>query len=109
MTTLGHGATGRERQELGVTTEGPALIVTDLCTMKPEAGTKEFEVVSVHPGVTRDQVRDNTGWPIRFAGTVTETPAPDADELTALRTSTRERPGHTGPWQERHEHNTHFA
>jgi glutaconate CoA-transferase subunit B len=85
MTTLGHGATGRERKALGVTTEGPALIVTDLCTMKPEAGTREFEVVSIHPGVTRDQVRDNTGWPIRFAETVAETPAPGAAELTALR------------------------
>ena len=32
---------------------GPALVVTDLCMMKPHPDTKEFDVVSLHPGVTR--------------------------------------------------------
>ena len=85
MTSLGHGPTGRERRALGVTTEGPALLVTDLCTMTPEPESKEFEVVSLHPGVTRDQVRGATGWDVRFAGQVGETPAPTVRELEALR------------------------
>ena len=85
MTSLGHGVTGRERRAMGITTEGPTLVVTDLCTMTPDAETKEFEVVSLHPGVTREQVRENTGWDVRFADQVAETPAPDADELEALR------------------------
>ncbi len=68
VTSLGHGVTGRERREMGITTEGPVLVVTDLCTMAPDAETKEFEVVSLHPGVTREQVRENTGWDVRFAG-----------------------------------------
>ena len=85
MTTLGHGRTGRERRALGITTEGPALIVTDLCTLRPDPETKEFAVASVHPGVTREQVRAATGWEIRFADRVDETPAPTALELDALR------------------------
>jgi glutaconate CoA-transferase subunit B len=85
VTSLGHGITGRERRALGVTTEGPALVVTDLCTMTPDAETKAFEVVSLHPGVTREQVRENTGWDIRFAGAVAETPVPTRSELDALR------------------------
>jgi glutaconate CoA-transferase subunit B len=85
LTSLGHGPTGRERRALGLRTEGPSLIVTDLCTMRPEAGSKEFEVVTLHPGVTADAVRENTGWPVRFAAEVHETPAPTADELGALR------------------------
>jgi glutaconate CoA-transferase subunit B len=84
-TTLGHGPTGRERRALGVMTEGPALIVTDLCTMTPDADTKEFEVVSLHPGVTRDQVRENTGWDVRFADSVGETAPPSSHELAVLR------------------------
>ena len=24
-------------------------------------------VVSIHPGVTREQIQDNTGWPVRYA------------------------------------------
>ena len=86
MTSLGHGRTGRERREMGVTTEGPALVVTDLCMMKPHPETKEFDVVSLHPGVTRDQVRAQTGWDVRFADDGARRRARrDADELDALR------------------------
>jgi glutaconate CoA-transferase subunit B len=85
VTTLGHGRTGRERRALGIPTRGPVLIVTDLCTMRPDAETNEFQVASLHPGVTRDQVRSNTGWPIRFADAVGETPPPAATELEILR------------------------
>ena len=85
VTSLGHGVTGRERRAMGITTEGPALLVTDLCTMTPDTESKEFEVVSLHPGVTREHVRENTGWDVRFAGQVAETPAPDRHELDALR------------------------
>jgi glutaconate CoA-transferase, subunit B len=85
LTSLGHGPTGRERRALGLQTEGPSLIVTDLCTMRPDAESKEFEVATLHPGVTADGVRENTGWPIRFAGDVRETPPPTAGELAALR------------------------
>jgi glutaconate CoA-transferase subunit B len=85
MTTLGHGPTGRERRQMGIPTEGPALIVTDLCTMKPDPETKEFEVVTLHPGITREQARDNTGWDLRFAANVGETPPPDPRELEQLR------------------------
>ena len=59
--------------------------MTDLCTMTPDAETKEFEVVSLHPGVTRDQVRENTGWEVRFAAEVGETPVPAKGELETLR------------------------
>jgi glutaconate CoA-transferase, subunit B len=85
VTSLGHGVTGRERRAMGITTEGPALLVTDLCTMIPDDETKEFVVVSVHPGATKDQVRENTGWDLRFVDTVAETPAPTDGELEALR------------------------
>ena len=42
-------------------------------------------VVSMHPGVTREQVQTNAGWPVRFAATVAETPIPTDHELTVLR------------------------
>ena len=85
VTTLGHGPTGRERRALGLTTEGPALLVSDLCTMRPHAETKELHVTSLHPGVSRDLVVEQTGWPVAFADTVVETPAPTAHELEVLR------------------------
>lgn len=85
QTSLGHGPTGRERRELGVRTEGPALLVTDLCVMKPDVDTREFRVVSIHPGVTREQVVEATGWPVKFADEVVVTSAPTPAELAALR------------------------
>jgi glutaconate CoA-transferase subunit B len=85
QTSLGHGPTGRERRELGVRTRGPVLIVTDLCTMTPHPETNEFQVVTLHPGVTREQVATATGWPIAFAAQVNDTQPPSALELDALR------------------------
>jgi glutaconate CoA-transferase, subunit B len=85
LTSLGHGPTGRERRALGLRTEGPTLIVTDLCTMRPNAETKEFEVATLHPGVSPDQVRERTGWDVRFREPVDETAGPTPAELAALR------------------------
>ena len=85
QTSLGHGPTGRERRALGVRTDGPQLIVTDLCTMQPDPDTNEFAVTTLHPGVTADQVREQTGWPLRFHAIVEETALPSRDELDALR------------------------
>jgi glutaconate CoA-transferase subunit B len=85
VTSIGHGPTGRERRALGIQTEGPVLLVSDLCTMRPDSDTNELQVETMHPGVTRETVTRQTGWPVRFAEAVTETPAPTADELAVLR------------------------
>lgn len=85
LTSLGHGRTGRERRALGIPTEGPVLLVTDLCVMTPDPETKDFRVVSLHPGVTAEAVTAATGWAVRFAIDVCETPPPSILELEALR------------------------
>jgi glutaconate CoA-transferase, subunit B len=85
VTSLGHGEGGDHRARLGVKTRGPTRLVTDLCVFEPEAATKEMTVVSIHAGVTREQIQQSTGWPVRYATTVGETPPPTAHELDALR------------------------
>jgi len=85
LTSLGHGRTGRERRELGIRTKGPALLVSDLCIMRPDPETNELTVTSLHPGIAREQVRENTGWDVRFAERVAETEPPRAMELEVLR------------------------
>jgi glutaconate CoA-transferase subunit B len=40
---------------------------------------------SVHPGVTVEDVRAQTGWDLRVAGRVATTPEPTSDELAVLR------------------------
>ena len=85
VTSLGHGRTGVERRALCLKTQGPALLVTDLCVMTPDAATNEFTVASIHPGITRERIIENTGWPVRFAEAVAETAPPTNIELRALR------------------------
>lgn len=85
MTSLGHGEGGDHRQRLGVKTKGPSKLVTDLCIFEPDPATKEMTVVSIHPGVTREQIQENTGWTVRYANKVAETDAPTPKELEVLR------------------------
>ncbi|GAD63474.1 CoA-transferase subunit beta [Aquipseudomonas alcaligenes] len=85
ITSVGFGEGGEHRQQLGLPGKGPVGIITDLCIMEPEAGTHEFIVTALHPGVTREQVIEHTGWAIRFAEQVIETAPPTEVELQALR------------------------
>ncbi len=85
VTSFGHGQGGDDRARLGIKTKGPTKLVTDLAIFEPDPQTKEMTVVSIHPGVTREQIRGNTGWPVRYSATVTETPAPSEQELSVLR------------------------
>ena len=85
VTSLGHGKGGDDRAKHGVTTQGPTKVLTDLCVMEPDSASKELTVVSLHPGVSRAQVVESTGWPIKFAAKVVETPPPTAQELKVLR------------------------
>jgi glutaconate CoA-transferase subunit B len=85
VTSLGHGEGGGHRARLGVTTKGPTKLITDLCVFEPDGETKEMSVVSIHPDVTREQIDGNTGWTVRYADRVAETPPPTAAELATLR------------------------
>jgi glutaconate CoA-transferase subunit B len=85
VTSLGHGEGGDHRARLGVKTKGPTRLITDLCLFEPDAETKEMTVTSIHPGVTREKIQENTGWPVRYAAQVAETPPPSAQELSVLR------------------------
>jgi glutaconate CoA-transferase subunit B len=85
ITSMGHGEGGDHRARLGLATKGPTRLVTDLCIFEPDPRTKEMTVTAIHPGITRAEIAESTGWPVRFAATVAETPPPTAHELEVLR------------------------
>jgi glutaconate CoA-transferase subunit B len=85
ITSIGHGKGGDDRRKLGITTAGPTKVMTDLCVLEPDPQSRELTVFSLHAGVTRDQVIEATGWAVKFAGTVQETPPPTEKELAELR------------------------
>jgi glutaconate CoA-transferase subunit B len=66
------------------------VVVTDLGVLEPRGG--ELTLVATHPGVTADDARAATGWDLRVADDLKETPPPTEKELTTLR-SLRTRGG----------------
>ncbi|MBW8636164.1 CoA-transferase subunit beta [Hoeflea sp. WL0058] len=97
FTSFGHGDGGDARKKLGIETAGPTLLITDLAIWKPDPETKEFTVVSLHPGVTRDEVQATCGWTVKFADDLEVTPAPTELELKTLRDlRERTRIAHSG-------------
>ncbi|MFY0991730.1 CoA-transferase subunit beta [Halomonas sp. C05BenzN] len=85
VTTLGFGRDGKGRDGVPNIGKGPSRVITDLCVMKPDPESKELVVVSLHPGVTREDVIEATGWEIRFAEALESTPEPSERELEILR------------------------
>jgi len=97
FTSFGHGEGGDHRKRLGITTEGPVLLVTDLAVWQPDPLTKAFTVASIHPGATREQIAETCCWDVRYAADVAETPAPTELELATLRAlQERTRIAHQG-------------
>src|SRR6516162_11011734 len=72
LTTPGYltGAGAREAAGLPAGS-GPYRVITDLAVLGYHEATRRMQVLSLHPGVTLDQVQANTG----FQLTVAETPA----------------------------------
>lgn len=96
-TTLGFGNGGNDRRDMGIKTQGPVAVITDLCILKPDPTTKELQVAYLHPGVTREQVQEACEWTIRFTKDVQETPAATEAELSILRDlEERTREAHRG-------------
>ncbi len=98
VTSLGHGTGDNSRARLGVDTKGPTRMMTDLACWEPDPESREFTVVSLHPGVTREQVQDTVGWTVAFADALEETPPPTDEELSVLRDlKARTEAAHRGP------------
>jgi len=85
ITSLGHGTGGDHRARLGLKTQGPTRLLTDLCIFAPDPVTREMIVISIHAGVTREQIAANTSWEVRYASNAGVTPPPTREELQVLR------------------------
>jgi len=64
---------------------GRTTVVSDFGILETDATTGELFVTSRYPGTTLDQIRDTTGWPVKFADNLVETSAPSKQELSVLR------------------------
>jgi glutaconate CoA-transferase subunit B len=85
LTSPGFGTGRGWRETVGLTRGGPGRVITSLGTFgfDPESG--EMVLESLHPGVTLEELRAETGWPVRVAPDLRETPGPTREELDAIR------------------------
>jgi len=56
-----------EREKHGLKWGGPEAVISDLGIMRFDDKTKEMYVSAIFPGVTVDQIKENTGWDIKVA------------------------------------------
>jgi glutaconate CoA-transferase subunit B len=85
VTSPGHGGGGDWRARTGLAGGGPSAVITTLGVLRFDAETREMVLASVHPGVAAEEVRAQTGWPLRLADPVIETPPPSGGELAIIR------------------------
>jgi len=60
------------------------LVVTDLCVMDFGGPDHQVRLVSLHPGVTAEQVQENTGYPVVIPEEVAVTAAPTQEQLDII-------------------------
>ncbi|MGA2937208.1 MAG: CoA-transferase [Syntrophobacteraceae bacterium] len=86
LTTPGYltGPGARERAGLPAGC-GPYKVISTLALMGYDPESKRMRVESLHPGVTKEQVIENTGFEMLFLDVLPETPEPTDQELKLLR------------------------
>jgi glutaconate CoA-transferase subunit B len=73
-----------EREAAGLRGNGPQAVVTDLGILEPDENG-ELTLTALHPGVTVEQVKENTGWEIKVTSDLQITDPPTEVELRMLR------------------------
>ncbi|HEX5950372.1 MAG TPA: CoA-transferase [Actinomycetota bacterium] len=84
-TSPGHSGDPDHDRARGWWGSGPTSVVTDLGTYGFDEETGEMTLLTMHPGVTLDQVRESMGWDPRISPELGETPVPTQDELRLIR------------------------
>jgi glutaconate CoA-transferase, subunit B len=85
ITSPGFGDGGDWRMREGLSGGGPRRVITSMGIFSFDPQTGEMILSSHHPGSTVEQVKNETGWPLRVAEDLCETMPPAEEELTAIR------------------------
>jgi glutaconate CoA-transferase, subunit B len=80
-TSPGHLGGVRPKEWLGT---GPIAVVTGLGVYWFDR-SGEMQLRTMHPGVTLEEIRKNTGWEMKVSDDLGETPAPTDEELRLIR------------------------
>jgi glutaconate CoA-transferase subunit B len=85
ITSPGYGDGGNWRERMGLSGGGPSRVITSMGIFSFDPESREMILSRCHPGVTVEQIKSETGWPLRVAEDFSETIPPSEAELSALR------------------------
>lgn len=86
ITSPGYLSGGDSRYEAGLPAgSGPYKIITNLCVMGFDNPERRMEVESLHPGITIEEVKENTGFELLVKKDIKITPEPTVGQLKILR------------------------
>jgi glutaconate CoA-transferase subunit B len=85
VTSPGDGEGGEWRNEQKLTGGGPSRLITSMGIFSFEPTTGEVLLSSIHPGVSVNEVQQNTGWQLKISNELSETIPPSADEIGLVR------------------------
>lgn len=86
VTTPGYLTGPGAREEAGLPADsGPYKVITNLCVIGFDEETKRMKVESMHPGITREKIIENTGFELLWAEDLSESEPPKKEELDVLR------------------------
>lgn len=85
LTTVGYLHGGTSRDDIGLPKCKDIRIITNLCVMNFNNENREMQIESMHPGVTKEQVIENTGFEVKFAEDLKVTDLPNDKEIYLLR------------------------
>lgn len=86
ITTPGYLTGPGAREEAGLPADtGPYRVVTNLATLDFEPETKRMRLIAVNPGVTVEQVVEETGFELPIADEIGRNGPPSEEELRLLR------------------------
>ena len=85
ITSPGFGDGGDWRKKQGLAGGGPSRVITSMGIFSFDPTSHEMVLTSNHPGVSIDQIKNETNWPLRVSPDVSETSPPSNDELAAVR------------------------
>jgi glutaconate CoA-transferase subunit B len=84
VSAVGYGDGPGFRERHGLLGGGPALVVTELATLRFVPETKRMFLASIHPGVSLEEVLASTGFDLDFPEAVPVTPAPTESETRLI-------------------------
>ena len=89
ITSPGFGDGPGWRKKVGLPRGGPSALITTKAIFRFDEDGEAY-LASIHPNVTIEDVLANTGWKLRLADDIQQTPEPSAQELEAIREYDRE-------------------